>query len=76
MLVIVHITHFCAVILEQSMGARNRVRIGLSYWAAIGWRNRFLGSIKVKKYTVSALFKKSDIQRHIEPQERRWECCP
>ncbi len=34
-----------AGILEQSMGARNRVGIGLSYWPAscTGWQNRFLG---------------------------------
>jgi hypothetical protein len=46
----------CAVILEQSMGARNLVGIGLSYPPArlhrlaesIPW-NRFLGSLKVKK---------------------------
>ncbi len=34
------------VILEQSMGARNRVGIGLSYRSArlrIGWRNPLLG---------------------------------
>ncbi len=33
-----------AGILQQSMGARNRVGIGLSYRPAfnIGWRNRFL----------------------------------
>ncbi len=44
----------CAGILEQSMGARNRVGIGLSYRPArlqrlagsIHW-NRFLGSLKV-----------------------------
>jgi hypothetical protein len=33
-------------IIEQSMGARNRVGIGLSYTGLpgyIGWRNRFLG---------------------------------
>jgi hypothetical protein len=58
-------------ILEQSLGARNRVGIGLLYWPSragflkqsmearnqglsyrpamgyIGWRNRFLGSLKV-----------------------------
>ncbi len=34
MLVIVHITHCCAGILEQSIGARNRVRIRLSYRSA------------------------------------------
>ncbi len=39
----------CAGILEQSMGARNRVGIGLSYRPArlhvhtVGWRNQFLG---------------------------------
>jgi hypothetical protein len=46
-----------AGILEQSMGARNRVGIGLSHRPArlhrlaesIPW-NRFLGSLKVKKY--------------------------
>jgi hypothetical protein len=36
----------CAGILEQSMGARNRVGIGLLYWPArlhsVGWGNRFL----------------------------------
>jgi hypothetical protein len=46
-----------AGILKQSVGARNRVGIGLSYRPArlhrlaetFPW-NRFLGSIKVKKY--------------------------
>ena len=33
---------YCAGILEQKMGARTRVGIGLSGY--IGWRNRFLGS--------------------------------
>jgi hypothetical protein len=34
-----------AGILEQSLGARNRVGIGLSYWRPgyIGWRDRLLG---------------------------------
>jgi hypothetical protein len=44
---------FIAGILEQSMGARNRVGIGLSYTGLpgyIGWRNQFLGSLKVLKY--------------------------
>ncbi len=41
-----------AGILEHFMGARNRVRIELSY-RPIDWRNRFLGSLQVKKYTVS-----------------------
>jgi hypothetical protein len=44
-------------ILEQSMGARNRVERGLSYWPAklhrlaelIPW-NQFLGSLEVSKY--------------------------
>ncbi len=47
-------------ILEQSMGAENRVGIGLSYRAArqhrlaesIPW-NRFLGSLKVEKFRLS-----------------------
>jgi hypothetical protein len=45
-----------AGILEQSMGARNRVGIGLSHWPARLHRqaesisrNRFLGSLKVFK---------------------------
>jgi hypothetical protein len=46
----------CAGIFKQSMRARNRVRIGWSYWPAwlhslaelVPW-NRFLGYIKVKK---------------------------
>jgi hypothetical protein len=40
----------CSGILEQSMWARKRVGIGMSYRPAgqhIGWRNRFLGSLKV-----------------------------
>jgi hypothetical protein len=42
----------CAGILEQSMGARNRVGLGLSYRPAripesIPW-NPFLGSLKIK----------------------------
>ncbi len=40
----------CAGILEQSMGARNCLVIGLSYGPAegyIGWRNRLLDSLKV-----------------------------
>jgi hypothetical protein len=59
-----HWTHFlfhcclvCAGTLEQSMGARNRAGIGLSYRPAglhrmaesISW-NRFLGLLKVQKY--------------------------
>jgi hypothetical protein len=44
------VSNYCGI-LEQSMGARNRVGIGLSYRAVgyIGWRNRFLGSLKVLK---------------------------
>jgi hypothetical protein len=46
----------CAVIFKQSMGARNRIKIGLSYRPPrlhslaelVPW-NRFLGSLKVKK---------------------------
>jgi hypothetical protein len=48
---------FSAGIFKQSMGARNRVGIGLSYWPArlhmlaemISW-NRFLGSLKFLKF--------------------------
>ncbi len=48
---------YCAGIFKQSMGARNRVVIGLSYRLArqhrleelIHW-NRFLGSLKVSKF--------------------------
>jgi hypothetical protein len=44
------------------MGARNRLEIGLSYWPAglhrlaelIPW-NRFLGSLKVKKFGLSII---------------------
>jgi hypothetical protein len=49
-------THFdiIAGILEQSMGARNRVGIGLSYRPPgyIGWNSleSILGSLKVKKF--------------------------
>jgi hypothetical protein len=47
----------CAGIFKQSMGARNRAEIGLSYRPArlhslaelIPW-NRFLGSLKVEKF--------------------------
>jgi hypothetical protein len=50
----------CAVIFNQSMGARNREGIGLSYRAAklhrlaelIPW-NRFLGSLKIEKFRLS-----------------------
>jgi hypothetical protein len=39
---------FSAGIIKQSMEARNRIGIGLSYRPArLGWRNRFLGSLKV-----------------------------
>ncbi len=45
---------FSAGIFKQSMGARNRVGIGFSYWPAMPHRlaelvpwNRFLGSLKV-----------------------------
>ena len=49
--------HISAGIFKQSMGARNRVGIALSYWPArlhrlaelIPW-NRFLGSLKVYKF--------------------------
>jgi hypothetical protein len=52
-----------AGILEQSMGARNRVGIGLSYWPArlqslaesIPWI-RYLDSLNVYKYTVVAVY--------------------
>ncbi len=52
-----------AGILEQSMGARNRVGIGFSYWPvrlqslaeSIPWI-RYLDSLKVYKYTVVALY--------------------
>ncbi len=39
----------CPGILEQSMGARNRVGMDCRTGppAYIGWRNRFLGSLKV-----------------------------
>jgi hypothetical protein len=54
----------CAGILEQSMGARNWVGIGLSYRAArlhrlaewVPW-NRFLSSLKVKKYCLSEKYR-------------------
>jgi hypothetical protein len=50
-----------AGIFKQSMGARNRVGIGLSHWPTrlhglaelIPW-NRFLGSLKVKKFGLSS----------------------
>jgi hypothetical protein len=48
------LTSSCAGILEQSMGARNRVAIGLSYTdppGYIGLRNQFLG-LKVKEYQI------------------------
>ncbi len=56
-------TQNSARILEQSMGARNRVGIGLSYWPArlhrlaesVPW-NRFLGSLKVKKFGRGKIF--------------------
>jgi hypothetical protein len=41
---------FSSVILEQYMGARNRIGIGLTY---IGWRNRFPGLLKSLKNSVS-----------------------
>jgi hypothetical protein len=49
----------CAGILEQSMGARNRLGIGLSYWPArlhrlvelIHW-NQFLGSLSLNTVSV------------------------
>jgi hypothetical protein len=50
----------CAGLFEQSVGARNQEGIGLTYWLArlhrlaelIPW-NRFLGSLKVKKFRLS-----------------------
>ncbi len=55
----------CWILEEQSMGARNRLGIGLSYWAArphwlaesISW-NRFLGSLKVYN-TWAGIFKEA-----------------
>jgi hypothetical protein len=52
-----------AGIFKQSIGARNRVGIGLSYWPArlhrlaklIPW-NRFFGSLKVTKIRALAYF--------------------
>ncbi len=51
------LTSNCAGIFKQSMGARNRVGIGMSYRpvrlhgrAELIPRNRFLGSLKVKKF--------------------------
>jgi len=52
----------CAGILKQSMEARNRVGIGLSYWPArlyrlaklIPW-NRFLRPLKVSKFGLCLL---------------------
>jgi hypothetical protein len=52
-----------AGILEQSMGARNLVGIGMSYRSGSLCslvesihRNRFLGSLKVQKYHLSTIF--------------------
>ncbi len=53
----------CAGIFKQSMGARNQVRKGLSYRPArlhclaelVPW-NRFLGSLKVKKFGLCCSF--------------------
>jgi hypothetical protein len=72
----------CAGILEQSLEARNRVEIGLPYRPAmlhrlaesIPW-NRFLGSLKVKKKTVSdisILYKWGcgKFEEHVEPFSR------
>jgi hypothetical protein len=50
---------FRARILEQSMGARNRVGIGFVEPAPpgyIGWWNRFLCSLKVLKYRPCLVF--------------------
>jgi hypothetical protein len=54
---LLHPSELCAGIFKQSMGARNRLGMGLSYWPArlhspaelVPW-NRFLDSLKVQKF--------------------------
>ncbi len=61
----------CAGIFKQSMGARNRVVIGMSYRTArlhslaelVPW-NRFLDSLKVSKFGLCILY---DVQKFYIP---------